>query len=305
MAWMDDVPEPLLQQRLDGWRERVERKLERVLPPSAEAPARLHGAVRYSVLNGGKRLRPLLVYATGQMLGVPAIQLDAPAVAVELVHCYSLVHDDLPAMDDDDLRRGRPTTHRRYDEATAVLVGDALQMLAFEILATDRDLPADPARRLQLVTLLAEACGSRGMTGGQALDLAAEHRPVSPAELETIHRLKTGRLLQAAVLMGAALSPRLDEATQNTLARFGERIGLAFQIRDDLLDVEGDTATLGKTAGSDALHGKATFPALLGIEASRRRLDGLRADAIAALESFGATADPLRELARQVVERQA
>jgi len=201
-----------IEQRLDAWRDRLERKLDRVLPPAAERPARLHDAVRYSVMNGGKRLRPLLVYATGEMLGVPALQLDAPAAAVELVHCYSLVHDDLPAMDDDDLRRGRPTTHRRYDEATAILVGDALQMLAFDILATDRDLPADPARRLRLVALLAQAGGSRGMTGGQAMDLAAENRPIDIQELETIHRLKTGRLLEAAVMMSAALAPRLDRA---------------------------------------------------------------------------------------------
>jgi len=288
---------------LDTWRERLERKLHQVLPSASENPARLHEALRYSVLNGGKRLRPLLVYATGGMLGVPAIQLDAPAAAVELIHCYSLVHDDLPAMDDDDLRRGRPTTHRRFDEATAVLVGDALQMLAFEILAADRDLPADAARRLKLVTLLATAGGSRGMTGGQALDLAAEHRQISLADLETIHRLKTGRLLQASVLMGAALSPQLDTDIENALARFGDHIGLAFQVRDDLLDVEGDTTTLGKTAGSDAMHGKATFPALLGMVESRRRLETLHGEALAALQSFGGRADILRELARQAVDR--
>lgn len=292
-------------QLLDSWRARLDRKLDAVLPRTSVMPARLHEAVRYSVLNGGKRLRPLLVYATGHLLGVPARQLDAPAVAVELVHCYSLVHDDLPAMDDDDLRRGRPTTHRRFDEATAILVGDALQMLAFDILATDRDLPADPARRLKLVTLLARAGGSLGMTGGQALDLAAEHCEISLAELETIHRLKTGRLLQAAVLMGAALSPRLDPETESRLATFGDAIGLAFQVRDDLLDVESDTATLGKTAGSDALHGKATFPALLGLEASRKKLRALHDTALDTLGRFSASAEPLRELARQAVERRA
>ncbi|HEX7030891.1 MAG TPA: farnesyl diphosphate synthase [Gammaproteobacteria bacterium] len=295
----------IVEQRLEAWRERLERKLERVLPRTAERPARLHDAVRYSVLNGGKRLRPLLVYATGEMLGVPVIQLDAPAAAVELIHCYSLVHDDLPAMDDDDLRRGRPTTHRRFDEATAILVGDALQMLAFDILATDRDLPADAARRLKLVALLAKAGGSRGMTGGQAMDLAAEHRAVEIAELETIHRLKTGRLLQASVLMGAALAPRLDRSAERALADFGDRIGLAFQVRDDLLDVEGDTATLGKTAGNDALHGKATFPSLLGSDESRRRLENLHVEARAALEVFGERAATLRELANQAVDRRA
>ncbi|MBW3566442.1 MAG: polyprenyl synthetase family protein [Proteobacteria bacterium] len=292
-----------IRHQQDAWCERLERKLHAVLPSISESPSRLHRALRYSVLNGGKRLRPMLVYATGEMLGVPAIQLDAPAVAVELIHCYSLVHDDLPVMDDDDLRRGRPTTHRQFDEATAVLVGDALQMLAFEILATDRNLPADAGRRLQLVTRLAQAGGSRGMTGGQALDLAAEHCRVDIAELETIHRLKTGRLLQASVLMGAALSPHLDRPTETALARFGDNIGLAFQVRDDLLDVESDTETLGKTAGSDAMHGKATYPALLGVQASRNRLDELYKTALAALDIFGAEADVLRELARQSVER--
>lgn len=299
------MPAADIERRLDDWRQRIERKLDQVLPPARENPARLHAALRYSVLNGGKRLRPLLVYATGEMLGVPAIQLDAPAAAVELIHCYSLVHDDLPAMDDDDLRRGRPTTHRQFDEATAVLVGDALQMLAFEILATDRDLPFDATRRLKLVTLLAQAGGSRGMTGGQAMDLAAEKRRIDLAELETIHRLKTGRLLQASVLMGAALSPRLDAAIGSSLATFGDRIGLAFQVRDDLLDVESDTATLGKTAGSDAMHGKATFPALLGIQASREQLDSLYEEALAAVADFDTRGDALRELARQAVERTA
>ena len=293
------------EEMLAVWRERHERKLQRLLPPSAEKPARLHDAVRYAVLNGGKRLRPLLVYATGGMLGVPVIQLDAPAAAVELVHCYSLVHDDLPAMDDDDLRRGRPTTHRRYDEATAILVGDALQMLAFEILADDRDLPADPARRLRLISLLANAGGSRGMTGGQALDLAAEHHVISVTELENIHRLKTGRLLQASVLMGAALAPQLDAVMERTLAHFGDLVGLAFQVRDDLLDVEGDTETLGKTAGSDAMHGKATFPALLGIAGSRQRLSDLQSEALTALDDFGPRADVLRELTRQAIDRSA
>ncbi|HEX7046665.1 MAG TPA: farnesyl diphosphate synthase [Gammaproteobacteria bacterium] len=292
-------------EQLDAWRERLERKLERSLPHATERPARLHEAVRYSVLNGGKRLRPLLVYATGEMLSVPAIQLDPPAAAVELIHCYSLVHDDLPAMDNDDLRRGRPTTHRQFDEATAILVGDALQMLAFDMLATDRDLPAEPARRLELVALLAKAGGSRGMTGGQAMDLAAENRAIDVAELETIHQLKTGRLLEAAVMMSAALAPKLDTEGKQALARFGERVGLAFQVRDDLLDVESDTETLGKTAGSDSIHGKATFPALLGVEESRRRLAALADEALAALDVFGARADILRELAAWVVDRQA
>lgn len=299
------MPAAETERRLQGWRERIERKLDQVLPAARENPARLHAALRYAVLNGGKRLRPMLVYATGEMLGVPAIQLDAPAAAVELIHCYSLVHDDLPAMDDDDLRRGRPTTHRQFDEATAVLVGDALQMLAFEILANDRDLPADATRRLKLVTLLAQAGGSRGMTGGQAMDLAAEKRRIDLAELETIHRLKTGRLLQSSVLMGAALSPQLDPAIESSLATFGDRIGLAFQVRDDLLDVESDTATLGKTAGSDAMHGKATFPALLGAEASRAQLKLLHEEALSALAGFDRRGDVLRELARQAVERTA
>lgn len=289
--------------RLEEYRARIEWQLDRCLPPESASPERLHQAIRYAVLNGGKRLRPQLVFATAELFGLAPARVDGAAVAVELVHCYSLVHDDLPAMDDDDLRRGQPTTHRRYDEATAILVGDALQMLAFEILATDRNLPADAKIRLEMVRLLAEAGGSLGMTGGQALDLAAEGTHPTEAELDRIHDLKTGRLILASVLMGAAAAGA-SAAECEALKKYGKAAGLAFQVRDDLLDVEGDTVTLGKPQGSDAALKKATYPSLFGIEASRRKLDALRSEALAALEPFGARADTLRGLTAKLIDRQ-
>ncbi|MDX1443858.1 MAG: polyprenyl synthetase family protein [Gammaproteobacteria bacterium] len=291
-----------LEYRIEQLRERCERALDARLPSPSGDVSRLHEAMRYSVLNGGKRLRPLLVYATGELFGIAPGRLDAAAAAVEMIHSYSLVHDDLPAMDDDDLRRGKPTTHRAFDEATAILVGDALQMLAFDILATDPAL-GDARTRNRMVATLATAGGAAGMTGGQALDLAAENRKISLAELENIHALKTGRLIRASVLLGAEASPLVDAATRDRLSRFGDCIGLAFQVRDDLLDIEGDTQTLGKPQGSDIALGKATFPALLGIEASRERLDALHAEALDALEGFGGRAALLHELADRAIRR--
>jgi farnesyl diphosphate synthase len=286
---------------IDHWRARADAALAAVLPDCDAEPARLHAAMRHAVLLGGKRMRPLLVYASGALFDTEPLRLDAPAVAVELVHAYSLVHDDLPAMDDDALRRGQPTVHVAFDEATAILAGDALQTLAFDTLAL---APVEPAVALQLVRTLAEASGAAGMCGGQALDLAATGGAKTPsvAELERLHALKTGALIRAAVRMGA-LCGGADETALDRLDRFAAALGLAFQVRDDILDVEGDTATLGKTAGKDVAQAKATFPALIGLEGSRARLDELAATMREALEGFGIPAEPLARLGRFAVER--
>ena len=296
-----------------AWRTRVEATLDRVLPDPAVSPHRLHGAMRHGVLNGGKRMRPLLVYATGTAFGATEADLDAAAAAVELVHCYSLVHDDLPAMDDDALRRGQPTVHVAFDEATAILAGDALQSLAFDVLA-NAPQPAD--RRVAMLAELARAAGEAGMCGGQALDVDATGRGASLdidalqrlhamdmlSSLERMHALKTGALLRAAVRLGA-IAAGADAASRAALDRYADALGLAFQVRDDLLDVEGDAATLGKTAGKDAAQDKATFPALLGIEASRYRLAALATMMHGALASISADTTLLAALARRVVER--
>ncbi len=285
---------------LAAWRARNEAALDRCLPDPAAAPQRLHAAMRHAVLNGGKRVRPMLVYATGTTLGANAAALDAAAAAVELVHCYSLVHDDLPAMDDDALRRGQPTVHVAFDEATAILAGDALQALAFEVLA-DAPLPAE--RRVQMLAELARAAGVAGMCGGQALDVdATGAQPGSLALLERLHALKTGALLRCAVRLGA-IAAGADPARRDVLDRYADALGLAFQVRDDLLDVEGDAATLGKTAGKDAAQAKATFPALLGMDASRQRLAQLAGVMQQALAGLDADTGALAALARQVVER--
>lgn len=288
--------------KLADWRERFERALDERLVAGSTSPRRLHQAVRYAMTNGGKRLRPLLIYATAELFRLPPLRVDAIAVALEMIHCYSLVHDDLPAMDDDDLRRGKPTAHRAFDEATAILVGDALQMQAFELLASDASLPADPGIRLELVRLLAEAGGSLGMTGGQALDLAAEGTRPSMAELDHIHALKTGRLIRAGILM-AAVAGGADARELEFLSEFGNRIGLAFQIRDDLLDLEGDERKLGKPTGSDLLLDKATYPSVLGAKASRERLDALRDEALECLDHLGDRASSLRQLALRLIDR--
>ncbi|MGN7725770.1 farnesyl diphosphate synthase [Luteimonas sp. 22616] len=283
------------------WRLRIDTALERTLPPANEAPQRLHAAMRHAVLLGGKRMRPLLVYATGAAFGAETALLDAPALAVELIHAYSLVHDDLPAMDDDALRRGQPTVHVAFDEATAILAGDALQSLAFATLA---QAPGGAEARIAMLQELALAAGSRGMCGGQALDIdatgAAQRLHVD--ELERLHALKTGALLRASVRLGA-IAADIDAAARTSLDRFADALGLAFQVRDDLLDVEGDSATLGKTAGKDAAQDKATFPALIGVAASRARLESLRAEMHDALAPFGDRAAVLAELGRQAIER--
>ena len=287
--------------RLAAWRERTDAALAQALPDPSASPGRLHAAMRHAVLLGGKRMRPLLVHATGDLLDADTALLDAPAVAVELVHAYSLVHDDLPAMDDDELRRGQPTVHVAFDEATAILAGDALQSLAFQVLA---GAPGDAALRGQLLATLAGAAGAAGMCGGQALDLEATGNggSLTVADLERLHALKTGALIRAAVRMGA-LAGGGDEDTLARLDAFASALGLAFQVRDDILDVEGDSDTLGKTAGKDAEQDKATFPALIGMQASRDRLDELRRVMDEALAPFGERAKALRSLGRLAVER--
>jgi len=292
-----------LHDQLDRWRRRVECELDAWLPPETAAPQRLHAAQRYSVLGPGKRIRPALVYATAETLGVPLERVDAAACAVELIHAYSLVHDDLPAMDDDDLRRGRPTCHRAFDEATAILAGDALQVLAFSVLARHARAPADPAARVQLIATLADASGTAGMAGGQALDLAAEGRHLELAELEQIHALKTGALIRASIRMAAICAPTLDVTGHQALERFATAIGLAFQVQDDILDVEGDQALIGKPVGSDQARGLPTYPALVGLEAARARVQQLHADAARALAAQGWEAGPLAALATWLVGR--
>lgn len=284
-----------------AWRMRVEATLDRALPDPDASPRRLHAAMRHGVLNGGKRMRPLLAYATGTAFGAAEADLDDAAAAVELVHCYSLVHDDLPAMDDDDLRRGQPTVHVAFDEATAILAGDALQSLAFDVLA---NAPQSADRRVAMLAELARASGVAGMCGGQALDIDATGHGASVDidELQRLHALKTGALLRASVRLGA-IAAGADAASRAALDRYADALGLAFQVRDDLLDVEGDAATLGKTAGKDAAQDKATFPALLGIEASRDRLASLATAMHRALASINADTTLLAALARRVVER--
>lgn len=253
-------------------------------------------------LSSGKTIRPLLVYCAGHACGVAADRLDAPACAVELIHAYSLIHDDLPSMDDDDLRRGRPSCHRVYGEAMAILAGDALQSLAFHVLAhDDGGLTAD--QRLRMISTLAWASGSLGMVGGQAIDLQATGRQLTIDELETMHTRKTGALIQASVLLGGLAAVTVDEMRLQQLGRYGSCIGLAFQIRDDILDVEGDTTTLGKQAGADAAHDKPTYPALLGLEGARVKSAELHAQALHHLSEFGSEADPLRLVADLILER--
>ena len=282
---------------------RVRERLDRWLPAASIQPGRLHEAMRYAVLGGGKRLRPTLVYASGQALGAPLEVLDGPACAVELIHAYSLVHDDLPAMDDDDLRRGRPTCHREFDDGTAVLAGDALQSLAFQVLAT-ADLGGVPAAtRVEMIASLSLAAGSRGMAGGQAIDLGAVGAELNIAELENMHIHKTGALIRSSVRLGALCAADAASRELEQLDHYGKCIGLAFQVQDDVLDVEGDTASLGKTQGADAARGKPTYPALLGLAEAKRIGEELVEEAIDSLRDLDHRADPLRALARYIVQR--
>ncbi|AND69342.1 farnesyl-diphosphate synthase [Dyella thiooxydans] len=287
---------PALQALID----RADRALAAALPAEDAPPAELHRAMRYAVLGGGKRLRPLLVYATGHALGCDDPVLDAPACAVELIHAYSLVHDDLPAMDDDALRRGRPTCHIVFGEAMAILAGDALQALAFELLA---QAPVDPATGMAMQRALGRACGAEGMAGGQALDLSAVGRTLSLDELEHMHACKTGALIRASVQLGA-MTAGADTATLNALDHYARAVGLAFQVRDDILDVEGESAVIGKTAGKDAAADKPTFPSILGLDASRTRLAQLTDEALAAISMLESRSELLIELARYAAGRQ-
>ncbi len=290
--------------QFEAWRERMERALESRLPQSDAVPARLHAAMRYSVLGGGKRIRPALLFATARAVGLSEDEVEAAACAIELVHVYSLVHDDLPAMDDDDLRRGRPTCHRAFDEATALLVGDALQPLAFQLLASDPALPASPAIRLRLIDMLAQASGTFGMAGGQAIDLAVQGLQLDIGQVEDMHARKTGAVICAAVLMAAECVPGLNPDHYASLARFAKAVGLAFQIQDDLLDVTGDVSTLGKATGADSERAKPTHPAVIGIPASQQRVRLLHNQATDALAPFGDRASSLRSLAHWLLSRQ-
>ena len=292
-----------LEELLRSHAVRVETVLERWLPPVHIQPPRLHEAMRYAVLLGGKRIRPALVYSTGQALGVELAALDGPAAAVELIHAYSLVHDDLPGMDDDDLRRGRPTCHKAYDEGTAVLVGDALQALAFHVLARDETLRVSAERRLQMVETLAMAAGSRGMVGGQALDLEAVGQTLDETELENMHIHKTGAILRACVRLGGLAAPHTPEDTLVRLDHYAKCIGLAYQIRDDILDVQGETQTIGKARGADAAHHKPTYPSVMGLARSIELANQLHEQAMESLSVLDAGADPLRWLSAFIVER--
>jgi farnesyl diphosphate synthase len=297
------TPDPGLAARLEAWRVRVERELDQLLPLATALPARLHAAQRYSALGPGKRIRPALVYATAETLGVALPRVDGAACAVELIHAYSLVHDDLPAMDDDDLRRGRPTCHRAFDEATAILAGDSLQVLAFWLLATHPGLAGESTTRVRLIDLLASASGTGGMAGGQALDLAAAGRTLSLAEVEQVHALKTGALIRACIQMAASCAPSLSVAERVSLGHVGEQVGLAFQIQDDILDVDGDTAVLGKATGSDRARDKPTYPAVAGLVAARERVRDLHDCAASLLADHGWALSPLAALCGWLLTR--
>ena len=278
---------------------RTEQVLAHVLPGAEVLPERLHSAMRYSVLGGGKRVRALLCYAAAELAGTSADSADAGAAAVELIHAFSLVHDDMPCMDDDDLRRGKPSCHKQYDDATALLVGDALQSLAFSCLAETQAPQA-----LKQVQLLAHATGSRGMCGGQSIDLQSTGKTLSRAALETMHQYKTGALIHAATLLGAYSADKTDAALINLLDQYSRNMGLAFQVVDDILDATADTQTLGKTAGKDALQEKSTYVSLLGIEEAKTLVQSLYRESLQLLDGFGTEADALRGIARFICERQ-
>ncbi len=292
-----------LKAYLTACQNRVERALNERLPGENILPQTLHQAMRYSVLDGGKRTRPLLTYATGQALGLSEDQLDAQACSVEFIHVYSLIHDDLPAMDNDDLRRGKPTCHKAYDDATAILAGDALQALAFEILANDASIKVGAEARLKMIATLTRASGSQGMVGGQAIDLGSVGRKLTLPELENMHIHKTGALIRASVNLAALSKPDLDANVAKKLDHYAKCIGLSFQVKDDILDVESDTATLGKTQGKDVDNDKPTYPALLGMAGAKQKALELHEQAVESLAGFGKEADLLRDLSLYIIER--
>ena len=282
---------------------KMERALSDVLPAANAPPQRLHAAMRYATLGGGKRVRPMLAFAAGALTDAPFERLKIAGAAVEIIHAYSLIHDDLPCMDDDVLRRGRPTCHIEFDEATALLAGDALQALAFDLVAGNV-LSDDAATQLDLVRLFAHACGSHGMAGGQAIDLANTGKSITLPELEFMHILKTGALIRASVLMGAGCGRPLDEDGHKRLDQYARCVGLAFQVVDDILDCESNTEKLGKTVGKDQEANKPTYVSLMGLAPAKRFADELLADAMQALQGFDARADRLRQLAEFIVRRE-
>jgi farnesyl diphosphate synthase len=288
-----------LAEKLTHYQQRVDSYLDQHLPKERIAPENLHQAMRYSVFTGGKRVRPALVYMAGHALGVTESALDAPAAAVELIHAYSLVHDDLPAMDNDDLRRGQPTCHKKFDEARAILAGDALQTLAFYVLSQQ----TEQINALKMIEILSLAAGSRGMAGGQAIDMAAVGQSLSITRLENMHIHKTGALIRASVLLGAWTAAKVSHAQLNRLDHYGKCIGLAFQIKDDILDVESSTEALGKRQGADDMRYKPTYPALLGLDAAKQMAQEWVADALASLADFDDKAESLRALARYIIQR--
>jgi farnesyl diphosphate synthase len=290
---------------LKGVQSWTNTQLERFLPDEKLSPKRLHQAMRYSALNPGKRIRPALVYATGEMLAVDKRKLDIPAVSIELIHAYSLIHDDLPCMDDDHLRRGIPTCHIQFDEATAVLAGDALQTLAFEVLCqANNPMALSSDKQLQMLQLLTRASGSLGMGGGQAIDLLMTNKVTDIDTLESMHQMKTGALINAAVQLGFLASDCEDQVIKTQLNSYSRCLGLAFQIRDDILDIEGDTETLGKPQGSDLQKNKSTFPALLGIDGAKLRAEQLVEQALDALERIPLNSDKLASFASYIVTRE-
>lgn len=292
-----------LTELMTTYQQRVNTALDSCLPPPTIQPTRLHEAMRYAVLNGGKRIRPLLVYLAGRALGVDERILDRAACAVELIHAYSLIHDDLPAMDNDDLRRGLPTCHKAFDEATAILAADALQTLAFYVLSQDVDWPITDQQRLAIINTLALASGSRGMVGGQVLDMVATGQTLTVAELENLHIHKTGALIRASVKMGVLSYSHLDDQILAQFDHYAKCIGLAFQIQDDILDVEGQTEVLGKPQGSDLVQAKATYPAILGLREAKKLAQELVAEAIDSLANFDLQVEPLRWLANYIITR--
>tara|TARA_R110002072_G_scaffold97995_2_gene215736 strand:+ start:21153 stop:22046 length:894 start_codon:yes stop_codon:yes gene_type:complete len=290
-------------ERLQVYQKSVETALDRWLPEASVQPEKLHEAMRYSVLGNGKRIRPVILYATGEAFGIDLIALNGPACAVEIIHAYSLIHDDLPAMDDDDLRRGRPTCHKAYDDATAILAGDALQALSFHILAHDPDIQVNDQQRLSMIETLAIASGSRGMAGGQAIDLASVGISLTIAELENMHIHKTGALIRASAELGALSVDNVDRELLSRISQYAKCIGLAFQIKDDILDIESDTETLGKPQGSDIAMNKPTYPNLLGMEGAKKAANDLYNEALECLDSFDNKADMLRAIADYIVKR--
>ncbi len=292
-----------LKEYLDFCQNRVEQALESRLPSTNKLPQKLHEAMRYCVLDGGKRMRPMLTYATGNALGITPDALDGVACAVELIHVYSLIHDDLPAMDDDELRRGKATCHVAFDEATAILTGDALQALAFELLANDPSIAVSTESRIKMITALAKASGSQGMVGGQAIDLESVGTKLSLPELENMHIHKTGALIRASVNMATLAKADIEPANANKLDHYAKCIGLSFQVKDDILDEESDTATLGKTQGKDRDNDKPTYPSLLGMAGAKRKAQELHELALENLSVFGQEADLLRDLSLYIIQR--